>query len=218
MPLSAPRRKIVTCRALAHVLQTLAGPDAPLTILDIGLHLRPERLREQLQITVAELEEDDSTILLGYGLCGRALEGVVSRRGTLVLPRVDDCVGVLLGSRARHRQVLAQRPGCYFLESQWLDTELNIFAQMDKGLDRMPAQRRKELIKAALKHYQALAMLGCGNGETEAAERCQALADQYDLEFIRLEKDLGLLGRLLAGAWSADEFVVAPPGQAIPLF
>lgn len=216
--MTGDRLKIVTCNALAHVMQALAGEGASCTVMDIALHLKPERLREKLQETVAELEEPGLTIAFGYGLCGRGLEGVCSAKSTLVLPRVDDCVGALLGSRARHRRILADRAGCYFLEPRWLDTELNIFEQMKKGLERIPPQRRKGLIKAALHHYDALVLLAGHGDEGQARQRCQALAEEYDLELMRRQTDLGLLTRLLRGPWSEDEFVIAPPGSPIPLF
>lgn len=214
----ANRLKIVTCKALAPVLEPLAAPGVECTAMDIGLHLKPEHLREKLLETVAALEGPDVTIALGYGLCGRGLEGVRSAKSTLVLPRVDDCVGALLGSRARHRRILSERAGCYFLEPRWLDSELNIFEQMKKGMDRIPAARRKELIKAALHHYDALALLRGTEQAEEAFGRCRELSDEYGLELLQFQTDLGLLRRLLNGPWTDEEFVIAPPGSSIPLF
>ena len=210
--------KIITCRALAPVVEELLGAAEALTVLDIALHLQPERLRQSLCDAVAGLEQEGETILLGYGLCGRALEGVASSKSTLVLPKVDDCVGMLLGSRQRHRQILNQHPGTYFLEPHWLDTELNIFDQITKGLDHIPQERRKQLLKVALKHYDRLVLLAseCPAGEAEA--RCRQLAEENDMNFCCLTSDLGLLDRLLHGPWDAPEFIVAPPGTPIPLF
>jgi hypothetical protein len=210
--------KIITCRALAPVVEELLGTNQPLTVLDIALHLQPDRLRQSLRETVAGLEREGETILLGYGLCGRALEGVVSAKSTLVLPKVDDCVGMLLGSRQRHRQILNDHPGTYFLEPRWLDTELNIFEQIKKGLDHIPQERRQQLLKVALKHYDRLVLLAGDRPAQEAVTRCRRLAEAHEMNFNLLTRELGLLGKLLHGPWEGPEFIVAPPGTPIPMF
>lgn len=210
--------QIITCRALSPVVRDLLGSDESITELDIALHLQPERLRQTLMDTVGKLEREGKTILLGYGLCGRALEGVQSNKSTLVLPRVDDCVGMLLGSRQRHRKVLSEHPGTYFLDPRWLDNELNIFDQIKKGLEHIPEQRRKQLLQVALKHYDRLVMLCDGRPLEEAERRCRRLAQEHGMEFSRLTKELGLLDKLLHGPWEEPEFIVAPPGTPIPMF
>lgn len=213
-----PGDKLIACRALAHILEPLLPPGLPLTIMDIGLHLHPDGLRQKLNETVAQVEEEGGRVILGYGLCGRALEGVCSAKSTLVLPKVDDCVGMLLGSRQRHRLVLGQHAGCYFLEPTWLDTEMNIFEQMKKQMERIPPNRRESIIRMALKHYDTLALLRGQGGDPVAAQRCLDLAGQNGLRFMELDTDLGLVHRLLEGPWDSEDFVVAPPGSPIPFF
>ncbi|KIX13412.1 DUF1638 domain-containing protein [Dethiosulfatarculus sandiegensis] len=210
--------KVITCRALAPLVKELLGTDEPLTVLDIALHLQPERLRQSIGEEVARLERNGETILLAYGLCGRALEGVVAKKSTLVLSKVDDCVGMLLGSRQRHRQVLHENPGTYFLESHWLDTELNIFDQLKKDLKRFPKERQQQLLKVALKHYNRLALLTGKDQSIEPLKRCRQLAKKHDMTFCCLPKDLKLLDKLLHGPWDGPEFIVAPPGIPIPMF
>lgn len=212
------RRKLLTCKSLAHVLEPLAGPETEMSVLEIALHLNPQRLRAHLMEAVARVESADTHILLGYGLCGRALEGVVSSKSTLVLPKVDDCVGALLGSRERHSKVLRQRAGCYFLEQHWLETELNIFIEAAKGLERIPADKRKRIAQMALKNYTTLALLDSGDIESEADTQCMAYARHHDLDFIHLKTELGLLKRLLSGPWTDKEFIVCSPGKPIPFF
>jgi hypothetical protein len=212
------RRKLISCKSLIHVLEPLVGPETEVRVLEIAQHLVPEKLRARLMEEVAAIEEEGVHILFGYGLCGRALEGVVSAKSTLVLPRVDDCVGALLGSRSRHQELLKERSGCYFLEQHWLETELNIFVQATKGLERIPPEKRGKIVELALKHYTALALLDSGDTVPGTEARCLEYADRYALEFLRLRTELGLLSRLITGPWCEDEFIVCPPGQPTPFF
>lgn len=211
--------KIISCRAVAPVIEEILGPDVPMTILDIALHLKPDHLKEVLLGTIQEMEEEGSTIVLGYGLCGKALEGVYSAKSTLVLPKVDDCVGMLLGSRARHRNVLTDRPGTYFFERRWLETELNIFTQMGKGLAHISQERRRQLLKTALNHYDRLVLLSDESPlDEDAVVKCMELAAEFEMSFEQMQKELGLIHRLVLGPWNDVEFVVVPPGTPIPLF
>lgn len=210
--------KLVTCQSLAHVLEPLAGPETEVVVMEIALHVNPGRLKEHLMREVARIEAADVHILLGYGLCGRALEGIVSEKSTLVLPRVDDCVGALLGSRERHKALLKQSAGSYFLEQHWLETELNLFVEATRGLERIPPDKRERIVQMALKNYNTLALLDSGDTEPEADSRCMMYARQYELDYIRLKTELGLLTRLLSGPWTDGEFIVCKPGRPIPFF
>jgi hypothetical protein len=212
------RNKLIVCRSLAHFLDSLTGPETEVRVLDIGLHVDPQRLRARLIKEVGDIEEEDTNILLGYGLCGRALEGVVSSKSTLVLPRVDDCVGALLGSRERHKKFLKQNAGCYFIHQNWLNTELNVFSEILKGLERVPREKRKAIVKIMLKNYRTLALLYSDDPSPESESLCLAYAKQYDLNLIKVETEPGLLTRLIKGPWREDEFLVLPPGRPVPFF
>jgi hypothetical protein len=212
------RRKLLVCRALAHVLEPSAGTEAEIRVLDIGLHVDPRKLRARLQEEVSEMDQENTDILLGYGLCGRAVEGVVSARSQLILPRVDDCVGALLGSRKRHKELMKKNAGCYFLEQNWLKTELNIFTEILKGLERIPPEKRDRIVKMMLKHYTTLALLDSGKTPPEIESICLSYAGRYGMDLIMLKTDTGLLNRLINGPWREEEFLVLPPGRPVPFF
>lgn len=210
---------LITCKALAHVLAPLVGPDTRVVQLDIGLHLNPKRLSARLLNEIALLERPGLDIVLGYGLCGRGTEGVISRKSRLVLPRVDDCVGALLGSRARHQEIVKTFPGCYFLEPAWLSNELNIFEEVKKGLERIPPHRHDKIIEIALSHYRTLALLSeKANPSSPAWSRCERYGKAHRLKFIHLVTDHSLLHRLVGGRWTSPDFLVMEPGEPVPLF
>jgi hypothetical protein len=211
-------RKVLTCKALAHILEPMVDDKTEVKVLEIALHVDPNKLRARLLEEVALLEDHDTDILLGYGLCGRALEGVVSSRSTLIMPKVDDCVCALLGSRERRRELLNKDAGCYFLEQHWLDTELNIFTDLMKGLERIPPEKRDRIIKLTLKNYHTLVLLDAGDISPEAESACRVYAGRYDMNLIRIETDPGLLTRFIKGPWREEEFLVLPPGKPVPFF
>ncbi|SHK22687.1 Protein of unknown function [Desulfatibacillum alkenivorans DSM 16219] len=211
--------KLISCRALAHIIEPMVDPGMERVILDIGLHLNPDKLRERVIEEIARMEEDGDDIILGYGLCGRALEGVYASKARLILPRVDDCVGALLGSQKRHKKVMSENPGCFFLEPAWIGSEVDIFEQCQKGLERIPEERRPQIIELALKHYSKLGLLDHGWEDTDRAViQCRELAEKHQLEFIRFPSDLTLVQDLTSGLWTPERFVIAHPGEKIPFF
>jgi len=212
--------KMIACRALSHILAPLVGEQVQRVILPISLHLSRENLHNALMAEIREIEDEGCDIILGYGLCGRGVEGVYSEKSRLILPRVDDCVGALLGSRQRHRAVIAEKAGCFFLESSWLGSEVDIFSQCLKGLDRIPEEYRAEIMNMALKHYSRLALIDheLDLSSITSAKECRTLAEEHDLEFVRLQANLTMLRDLAAGNWSEENFLVVEPGQKIPYF
>jgi hypothetical protein len=212
------RHKILTCKSLAHVLEPMVNDKTEIKVLDIALHVDPNKLRARLLEEVALAEDQDTDILLGYGLCGRALEGVVSSSSTLIMPKVDDCVCALLGSRERRRELLNKDAGCYFLDQHWLDTGLNIFSEIMRGLEKIPYEKRDRIIKLTLKNYHTLVLLDSGDLSQESESVCMGYAEQYDMDLIRVKTDHGLLTRLIKGPWSEEEFLVLSPGKPVPFF
>ncbi len=213
------RIKLVTCRALAHLIEPMVGPAMERVVLPISLHLSPDTLRARLIEEIAKIEETGWDIILGYGLCGRALEGVYSDKSRLILPRVDDCVGAVLGSRNRYKSILDENAGCFFLEPSWIGSDVDIFAQCLKGLDRIPEEYRNEILHMALKHYSKLALIHHGrDSDAPTISDCRTLAKAHHLEFVQYLSDLSLLRDLADGHWASDEFVITEPGRKISFF
>lgn len=213
------KRKLICCRALYHLLDPIIEPDIERVILPIRLHLNQHNLNKSLQEEITRLEENQCDLLLGYGLCGRGVEGVMSRKSRLIIPKVDDCVGAILGSKKRHKAILTQNAGTFFLEPEWIDTEVDVFAQCLKGLDKIPEEYRKDIVDMALKHYSRLVLIEHTTNKSPIAFfRCSTLAKQYDLEFVQLQSDLTLLKDFASGRIDPDRFIIVEPGQKVPYF
>src|SRR5690554_3489884 len=103
-PASPPACAVITCSVLEdevrHFLQGLTHI-VRVEQLPQGLHNEPARLRRELQAAVTRIEADPAVeaIILGYGLCSRGIEDVVTERVPMVIARAHDCITLLLGSR-----------------------------------------------------------------------------------------------------------------------
>ena len=92
------RALILACASLAdHVTaaQKNVGTRHSVRFLDRGLHLDPPRMGREIAAILTELPQDVDTVLAALGWCGGAWEGLCTPK-RLILPRVDDCVSLLL--------------------------------------------------------------------------------------------------------------------------
>lgn len=132
---------LLCCEVLRPELQWLCdrlGLRPDIRYLEQGLHDRPDELRQRLQEAVRELEARGARrILLGYGFCGRGLWGVSARRATLVMPRVHDCIPVLLGCAQQDMGAVSREGGTYWMSPGWLR-----YSQLD-FIQRREERRRE---------------------------------------------------------------------------
>jgi hypothetical protein len=105
-------------------------------VLDFGLHLTPEKLRDQLQEAIDGASAEADTIILGYGLCSMAVVSLKANGCTLVIPRVDDCIAIFLGSRAAYQKQFGQEPGTYYLTKGWVEVNDTPFAEYEQLVEK----------------------------------------------------------------------------------
>ena len=116
--------KLISCNVFKREIEYAAARtkhECEIEFLELGEHARPSKLREMLQQRIDAAEGCDA-VLLGYGLCGRATDGLAARNRPVVLPRSHDCCGILLGSRKRFEELFRDMPSTPFSSNTTLRT------------------------------------------------------------------------------------------------
>lgn len=205
---------IIACKTIEQELlrsMELAGCDAPVLWVDSGLHNWPDKLRGRIQGLLEECGGFDR-VLLAMSLCGNALVGLETRAFSLVVPRCDDCIDLLLGSRARRKEF----PGAYFLTEGWLNGERNLWQEYRLTLEKYGHQLGREIFSTMLAHYRQLALLDTGCFSVEALEpEVRRMAGELGLEPVRLDGTLAYLTALLMPPWDPRQFLIVPPHTKI---
>jgi len=97
-------------------------------VLELGLHNRKQTLQEGLVNAALEFGPHVDALVLGYGLCGNALEKpeeLLSEAGVPVfIPMdedhpVDDCIGLLIGGRECYYKEQCKVAGTFFMIPGW---------------------------------------------------------------------------------------------------
>ncbi|MFN8455146.1 MAG: DUF1638 domain-containing protein [Anaerolineae bacterium] len=213
--MTSSRTKILACATVIEEMLPLMPPEMSYEVLDFGLHLHPENLRKTLQSAIDAASAEAGTIILGYGLCSMAVVGLKATGCTLVVPRVDDCIAIFLGSRAAYKEQASQEPGTYYLTKGWIEVSDTPFEEHKRLVARYGQARADRMIQLLLKNYTRLAFIDTGQYDQERyREYARRTAEQFGLRYEEIPGSDALVKKLLFGPWD-DDFVVAQPGATI---
>ena len=136
------------------------GGEIPLEVLvgvlELALHNRKHTLQQGLIAAARAFGPHVDALMLGYGLCGNALEKpaeLLSDAGVPVfIPMdedhpVDDCIGLLIGGRERYYGEQCQVAGTFFMIPGWTYHWKRMFEQEFGNLS-------PEMAKRLFKHYE----------------------------------------------------------------
>lgn len=212
------RCKLIACAAVIEEMLPFMAPRTSYEALDFGLHTNPKSLRRALQNAVNSSAPDIETILLGYGLCSQAVIGLRSGSRTLVIPRVDDCIAIFLGSAAEYQKQCSTVPGTYYLTKGWIEFGDTPFSEYDILVNRYGEQIAQRIINQILKNYTRLAFINTGNNKLEHyRERARSLAEQFGLRYEEIEGSDAIIKKMVRGPWD-DRFIIIPPGKTVSFF
>jgi len=199
---------------MEEILPFLPG-DVTYEVLDFGLHLRPGELKSVLQEKINEASQNADVLLLGYGLCSMAVVNLHATTATLVIPRVDDCISIFLGSSSAYQQQAKQEPGTYYLTKGWIEVGDSPFEEYTRMIAKYGEEKSKRMIGLMLKNYTRLAFINTGQYEIERFQAyARRTAEQFGLRYEEIAGSPGLIKKLVFGPWD-EEFVVVPPGQTV---
>ena len=208
-------RKVIACATVIEEVLPLLPEDMTYEVFDFGLHLTPEKLRNKLQEAIDAASAEADTIILGYGLCSMAAVGLKATRCTLVIPRVDDCIAIFLGSRAAYQKQFGQEPGTYYLTKGWIEVSDTPFAEYERLVEKYGPEQADRMMKLMFKNYTRLAFIDTGHYEQERyREYARRMARQFGLRYEEIPGSTALIRKMLYGPWDGD-FVIARPGDII---
>jgi hypothetical protein len=215
---------VISCQVLQDLLLRLLpeGLAAEVTFMDYGLHRVPSQMTGTLQEHLDAIEEP-SLVVLGYGLCGNGLKGLKAGKHTLLVPRVDDCIALLLGSYRTYMREFQATPGTYYLSKGWLESGSHPLKEYEEYLPKYGPKEAMWLMDQQYQHYERLVLVAHDAADLEAYRpQAQDIARFCERWGMRYEEVLGsdaYVRRLVEVAVALDQadgdFLVIPPGGEI---
>jgi hypothetical protein len=221
---------VVACKVLAAALERLL-PDglAEVRFLEYGLHRVPAKLTDALQEALDKIEQP-SLVVLGYGLCGNGLKDLRAGRHTLLAPRADDCIAILLGSVRAYRRQFAAEPGTYYLTKGWLESGSHPLKEYQEYLPKYGPKQTMWVLDQQYRNYTRIALVASSPEEMavyrpqaqEVAQFCERWGMRYEEilgsdDFIRrlIETAIALRDGTIRPDEVGPDFLVIPPGGQI---
>ncbi len=230
--------KVIACEALANAVEYYAAQSPhhiEVSLREIGLHDRPTSLREHLQQLIDQTSSEKfEAILLIYGLCGRAIDGLVSRDLPLVIPRAHDCITLYLGSRESYNEQQNDHPGTYWYSQDYLQRSGRYGENMALG-SSLPgdlnntyedyvrkygednAKYLMDTLNGWQQHYTRAVLLESAFGvDQDIRQKVKEQVQKNGWKLERIQSNFQLIQKQLFGEWDHD-FLVVPPHHKVQM-
>lgn len=214
-PLYKARRLVIACATVIEEISPFLPADVPSRTLDFGLHLHPQELGTSLQNQINQSSLHADVLLLGYGLCSMAVVGLQATTAHLVIPRVDDCIAIFLGSCNAYKEQSKKEPGTYYLTKGWIEVADSPFDEHKRLAEKFGEAKAERMTRLMLKNYTRLGFINTGQYQIEHyRDLARQTAEKFDLRFEEIDGSPALVNKLVFGPWD-EEFLVVKPGQTI---
>jgi len=205
---------VIACGVMARELERLAGRDVRCAFLDQGLHQNPAQMAGRVQEAVRAVEEEPEQVILGYGLCCNGIVGVQAGRHPLWVPKVHDCLALLLGSARRYQEEQEREPGTYYLTRGWIEAGAAPLDKLAAYRQVMDPEDAEWGLREEFKHYKRLLWIETGVDPAGTfRERALENARFLGLRFEETRGDEEMLRALVRG--SCADWIRIPPGETV---
>jgi Protein of unknown function (DUF1638) len=197
--------------------EAVTPAEMPRTYLPQGLHRTPGKMPAAIQDVVDALPATTGLVILGYGLCSNGVVGVSPRTTPMVMPKVHDCIAVLLGSVKRYEAEMDACAGTYYITPGWAKYgNTSLSAYKDEYLPKYGEEDARYIVEECLKHYTRIAFINHGVGDVDLGRaHAREFAETFGKRYEEISGDLGYLRRLVSGPWDNGDFLMIAPGAAI---
>jgi hypothetical protein len=167
-------------------------------VLELGLHIWPNKLRAALVEATGEMAPCVDALVLGYGLCGNALEALGELLSHVGVPvfvpmngdhPVDDCVGLLIGGRERYYAEQCKVAGTFFITPGWAH-------HWRRLLDREMGGVSLDIARRMFEHYERTLLISNPvMSDQEMRDSIQEFVDTFGLRIEACQGTMSILQR-----------------------
>lgn len=195
-------------------------------------HEYPKKLHQKLQEKIDALDEQNKkydAILLGYGLCGNALQGITGRRIPLLIPRAHDCITLFMGSKELYAKAFEENAGTMYYILSWMERNglrkerrelesIGLGATYEEYVNKYGEENARYLIEISQEwqaRYSKALYIQSGLSPRDMADEVKALAAERKWAFQQMRGDSSIIKRMVQGEWEDKDFLRVEPGCTI---
>ena len=206
---------ILSCTSLkdyVELTQKKLNTDYPVIYLSRLYHRDPAEMREHVISALEGLDPEVETVLVSMGFCGGSWDKVkVPCR--VVIPRIDDCISLLLQTTDEAVSNLKTQDHLY-VKDKTPDKEnfKSIFDHLTKDIDE---ETKKRYHEDWMRYYREIDIIETEINDArrpEYAAKVKADADWLQAEMAYVPGGTHLLEKLISGNWD-EQFLVFELGE-----
>ncbi len=228
---------IICCGVLKDELEYISKKvktNFDILIVPEHLHLEPEKLKIEIQKLLDEtikeptINEDTNGydfVVLAFGLCGGALNGIKTNKHTVIVPKAHDCITFFLGSKEKFNRLFNEYGGkaywftkC-FLKQGFLPTKENLENKRLEYMQKFDEDSASYLIETentSFSNYNTCAMIDdLKNPSKELKDSVNSCSLEFNWNIIKHCFNDELFSKIVSGKYNEKEFLVVPPYKTI---
>lgn len=204
------------------------------------LHNTPDIMRQKLQEQINNIDKKYKKIILGYGLCSNGVVELSSKAHEIIIPKVDDCISLFLGSKERYLEMFTKDPATYYFCKgwieyggdpyrgylQWTGKEDLIPKEWFRGKETYGTKRYDEntarfLVTDMLKNYKKIVLINNDDIEDIHREYLEGMINflnevlERKMIFEEVKGSLKFLEKMILCDLDGKNFLTFKPGQKI---
>lgn len=210
------RIKVIACEVMQAEIENLMPiPDRDFEFVSMDFHLYPQKLKVELQRLI-DASQNYQKIILAFGLCGGAANGLISKTSELIIPRVHDCISIFMCSDTCRAFDFQKEMGTFYLSNGWMITEKSILSDYQRIYDRFGEKKARRMLENMYDGYKKVLFI-----ETSAEpkdmliEQSREIAKLFEAEYQTVKGEIGFIERIITGPWDEDNFITLLPMQEI---
>lgn len=208
---------ILSCSTLSDYVraaQQTCQTDFPVIFLDRNFHVEPSRMREHILQTIRDLPEEINTVLVAMGFCGGSWQDVTCPK-KLIIPRVDDCVSLVMTTTESVNPCTKQVGHMYVFGGE--SGGFSIGGIYESLVREHGPEMAQSIFDMLFDHYRNVDMIDTGIYDCydpDFVETVQADADRIHADLDYIPGSNLLLEKLVSGRWD-NQFFIVEPGKRI---
>lgn len=168
---------VIACEVMRGLIEPRLPDTTPITFMSYDYHVRPKSIRNALQEKLDALETP-SRVIIGYGSCGNGIIGLEAGQHFLIIPRMHDCIAMMLGSDQDYRDEFGNQPGTYYLNKGWLDSGNEPMSESEQCVKKYGRENADMVMDTMYGHYSRLCFVSFSEDElAHYRHRALAVAD-----------------------------------------
>lgn len=208
--------KLICCDVFKEEIVNLNPPnDMDMEFISMGLHLHPAKLHQEIQSALDRVT-GYSQVILGFGLCGGSLDGIKAPSCPMILPKVHDCIPVLLGSQAKYDALQQKNNKAFYFSGGWVEGDRMIIPEHERAVIKFGPKKAMRILNVLFENYNQLRYIHTGHPRhDETLAKTQEFADIVQLPCKETIGCLDYLQLLLHGPWDEEHFVMIPANGTV---